>query len=402
MGVRVLSRRPKGVINVAPTTPLRRGDIYDVQLMLFWATLVQITLRAASLPAAGATPFTEPSDSTQPNRYTLVCHCSKTRAGESMRSDRVVKRPLTPEARSRSADALQISDWRKHWELLLFFCIAAIGALSAILGAPIPIRTVFGLPLVLFIPGYALVSALFPSNEGLDGIERIALGFGLSLALIPLIALGIEYSPWKLELIPIVTGLMACTVLFSAVAVLRRAHVSEEEKFVAAIPKPDIPPPSSWSGTTKVAMIIMAVSLILFAGSGAVLIAERLQGEPMTEFALYNSDGKPEFYPRNFSPDQPQTLQLEIDNHEGKSVTYRIDVMADTVKVGSVSAVTVPSGGTWKEPIKVYLPATVTQPDPGQPIPLLFNLYRTDKTNETDPYRSLRLFINVGTPTPSP
>ncbi|MGA7669521.1 MAG: DUF1616 domain-containing protein [Nitrolancea sp.] len=319
-----------------------------------------------------------------------------------MRNDRVVKRPLTPDARSSSAWSSRVTDWREHWELVLFLCIAVVGALAAILGAPIPIRTIFGLPLVLFIPGYALVSALFPSNEGLDGIERIALGFGLSLALIPLIALAIEYSPWKLELIPIVTGLMACTVLFSVVAVLRRTYVSEEEKFVAQIPRPEIPPPSSWSGTTKVAMIIMAVSLILFAGSGAVLIFERLQGEPMTEFALYNSDGKPEFYPRNFSHDQPQTLQLEIDNHEGKSVSYRIDVMADTVKVGSVNSVTVPSGGTWKEPIQVYLPASVTQPDPGQPIPLLFNLYRSDKSNETEPYRSLRLFINLGTPTPVP
>ncbi len=319
-----------------------------------------------------------------------------------MRSDRVVKGSLTPDARSNSSRVSSVIDWRENWELVLFVCIGAIGALAAVLGAPIPIRTIFGLPLVLFIPGYALVSALFPSNEGLDGIERIALGFGLSLALIPLIALGIEYSPWKLDLVPIVSGLMACTLIFTVVAVLRRLHVSEEEKFVAQIPRPDIPTPSSWSGTTKTAMIIMAVSLILFAGSGAVLIFERLQGEPMTEFALYNSDGKPEFYPRNFSPDQPQTLQLEIDNHEGKSVTYRIDVMAHTVKVGSVNSVTVPSDGTWKKPIQVYLPANVTQPDPSQPIPLLFNLYRTGKKSETEPYRSLRLFINLGTPTPIP
>ncbi len=203
-------------------------------------------------------------------------------------------------------------------------------------------------------------------------------------------------------MIPIVTGLMGCTIVFSLVAVLRRAHVADDEKFVAQIPVPDIPPPSSWSGTTRIAMIIMVVSLLLFGGSGAVLIAERLKGEPMTEFALYNSNGKPEFYPRNFVPGQPQTLQLEIDNHEGKTVTYRIDVLANSVNVGTVKSISIPSGGTWRKPIQVYLPDTVTQPDPSQPIPLLFDLYRTDKPNSSTPYRSLRLFINLGTPTPVP
>lgn len=304
--------------------------------------------------------------------------------------------------RTRRGGLSRTAMWHDHWELLLFFMIATIGALAAALGAPVAVRTVFGLPLVLFVPGYALVSALFPSNEGLDGLERIALGFGLSLALIPLIALGIEYSPWRLELFPIISGLMACTALFSLVAIFRRSHVASGEKFVAEIPVPEIPPPSHWSGTTKVALGIMVVSLLLFSGSGAVLIAQRLQGEPMTEFALYNAEGKPEFYPRDFLPGQPQTLQLEIDNHEGKSVTYRIDVMAGEVKVGSVDSVTVPSSGTWRQPIEIYLPASVTQPDPGQPIPLLFNLYRTDTPQANAPYRSLRLFVNLGTPTPIP
>ena len=292
--------------------------------------------------------------------------------------------------------------WREHWELITLFIIASIGATAAVLGAPIVLRTIFGLPLVLFVPGYALVSALFPSNEGLDGLERTALGFGLSLALIPLIALGIEYSPWRLDLVPIATGLIACTILFSVVAVLRRNHLPATERFVAEIPKPEIPPLSTWSRTTRVALGIMVVSLLLFGGSGAVLIVERLKGDPMTEFAIYNADGKPEFYARSFEPGQAQTFQLEIDNHEGKAIVYRLDVLAGATKVGSVDSITVAAGGTWHQPIVIVLPASVTAPLPGQPIPLLFNLYRTDKPATATPYRSLRLFINQGTPTPTP
>ncbi len=48
------------------------------------------------------------------------------------------------------------------------------------------IQAIIGLPLVLFIPGYVLSYAFFPKKKDLDLMERIALSFGLSFALIPL------------------------------------------------------------------------------------------------------------------------------------------------------------------------------------------------------------------------
>jgi uncharacterized membrane protein len=53
----------------------------------------------------------------------------------------------------------------------------------------------FGLPFVLFVPGYVLIAALFPRADDLDWIERIALSFGLSIAVVPLIGLGLNYTP---------------------------------------------------------------------------------------------------------------------------------------------------------------------------------------------------------------
>ena len=50
-----------------------------------------------------------------------------------------------------------------------------------------PVRVVLGLLLVLFLPGYSLVAALFPGRDDLGGIERIALSFGISIAVVPLI-----------------------------------------------------------------------------------------------------------------------------------------------------------------------------------------------------------------------
>lgn len=49
-----------------------------------------------------------------------------------------------------------------------------------------PVRTIIGVPLVLFLPGYSLTTALFPRKDDLDVIEQVALSFGLRIAVVPL------------------------------------------------------------------------------------------------------------------------------------------------------------------------------------------------------------------------
>ena len=47
------------------------------------------------------------------------------------------------------------------------------------------LRLIFGGLFVLFVPGFAW-SYVFFKRKNIDGIERIALSFGLSIALVPL------------------------------------------------------------------------------------------------------------------------------------------------------------------------------------------------------------------------
>ena len=58
------------------------------------------------------------------------------------------------------------------------------------------LRIILGLPFLLFFPGYVLVGALFPRKKGIDSIERLALSFGLSIAVVAFIGLILNYSPW--------------------------------------------------------------------------------------------------------------------------------------------------------------------------------------------------------------
>lgn len=54
------------------------------------------------------------------------------------------------------------------------------------------IRITFGSVFVLFLPGFAW-SFVFFAKEEIDWIERIALSFGLSIALVPLAAFWLNY-----------------------------------------------------------------------------------------------------------------------------------------------------------------------------------------------------------------
>jgi uncharacterized membrane protein len=42
------------------------------------------------------------------------------------------------------------------------------------------------------------------STENLDPIERIALSLGMSIALVPIVGLLLNYTPWGIRLTPIV------------------------------------------------------------------------------------------------------------------------------------------------------------------------------------------------------
>lgn len=78
-------------------------------------------------------------------------------------------------------------------------------------------RKILGLIFVLFLPGYAATAALFPENDQIDGIERVALTFGLSIAIVPLIGLALNFTPWGIRLDPILASVSGFIVFASLV-----------------------------------------------------------------------------------------------------------------------------------------------------------------------------------------
>ena len=117
-----------------------------------------------------------------------------------------------------------------YWASIIIALATAISAFTIPedLFPLVYIRYALGTIFVLWLPGYTFIKALFPtrvpiktSSEDLDTIERIALSSGMSLALVPIVGLLLNYTPWGIRLTPIVLSLLALTIVFATVALIR-------------------------------------------------------------------------------------------------------------------------------------------------------------------------------------
>jgi uncharacterized membrane protein len=281
-----------------------------------------------------------------------------------------------------------------------------------------PLRVAFGLPMVLFIPGYALIAALFPEKDDLDGIERVALSFGLSIAVSPLIGLALNYTPWGIRLDPILTALTLFTFAMLAVAHWRRAVVPAEKRFVvpfremATEAKADLFPENQ-SRTDRALSIVLVLAILLAIVTTIYVLAVPKEGEHFTEFYILGPGGKAADYPTAFAAGSNQSVIIGIGNHEYRDITYTVEVLLtsrafDPTTNTSVLrdmemidrfAVTVPHNQT----VEVPFPFTIERTDMNRLDFILFNeTLPSDgvwgKNRLDAAYRDLHLWIGVRPP----
>ena len=129
--------------------------------------------------------------------------------------------------------------------LFWYWITIAIGTLAAVMIFTIPetfypwiyARNILGVIFVLFLPGYALIKALFPVNmpiktstENLEALERFALSISMSIALVAIVGLLLNYSPWGIQLDAMVLSLLAITLIFATAAVVREIQASKSSR----------------------------------------------------------------------------------------------------------------------------------------------------------------------------
>lgn len=239
-----------------------------------------------------------------------------------------------------------------------------------------PLRVALGFPFVLFLPGYALIAALFPEagdgpsvpgtagdgrdddtgrvagdaddrfslrdGHGIDGIERTALSFGLSIAVVPLIGLVLNFTPWGIRFGPLLITVSGFTLVATAVAARRRWEIPPEERF--SVPyrqwitagKTELFEPES--RIDAVLNVVLVVSIVLALGSVGFAIAMPSDGESFTEFYYLSEtdDGEllAEEYPREFVAGEARPIVVGVENQEHERTNYTVVIEAQNVSFG--------------------------------------------------------------------
>ncbi len=107
------------------------------------------------------------------------------------------------------------------WAMIALVC-ATVAVVYYSPGPLAYVRYALGSLFVLYLPGSALIELLYPKKTDLSQLERVALSIGLSLALVPLTGLVLNYTPWGIRLDPIVVSLSLLTVGLSVGAAARK------------------------------------------------------------------------------------------------------------------------------------------------------------------------------------
>jgi len=277
------------------------------------------------------------------------------------------------------------------------------------------LRILFGVPLVLFIPGYALIAALFPGAKDLDSIERVALSFGLSIAIVPLTGLALNYTPWGIRLDPIMTCLSIITIGLCLAAQYRRARLPEPERFTVpfAVIRQTVSEEffnPAGSRLDRILSLILLVAVIAAVATTVYVIVVPKEGEKFTEFFILGANQKAADYPTSTLVGTNNTLYIGIGNHEYRTVTYTVETYLvnmtfdETTNTSSLDAMTplnrftvsVPDNQTVIQPY-FFVPKTTkfnrlelllfneTVPDAG--------ITGMDRINES--YRDLHLWVTV-------
>lgn len=266
--------------------------------------------------------------------------------------------------------------------LCLIFIITPVLSSTAV-------RVILGIVLILFLPGYSLIAALFPKKSDLEGIERFILSLGLSIVVTPIIGVLMNYTPFGITLTPLLLSLSLFTILMNFIAYIRRLNVPANERFtvrfnnhltsIAGVFKRE-PRIDKFISIAMVLSIIIAVSMTAYAATTPK------HGENFTEFYILGANGKTSDYPTNLSVGERGDVLIGVINHENTPTNYHMVIQLNGKTVHEED-IALADAEKWQNNF------TFNSIQKGRNQKMDFLLYKLPDNNNI--YRSLHLRVNI-------
>ncbi|WP_157972758.1 DUF1616 domain-containing protein [Haloprofundus halophilus] len=328
---------------------------------------------------------------------------------------------------------------RSPWFTDLVAALALLGVSAAAIhtsltGLP---RLLLTMPLVLFLPGYALVSAIFPDRNttsrtafddavsglrnplptarSVTGVERFALAVVGSALVVPLVTLGVHLSPQPIELLPVAVGVEATTAVLLLVAFVRRATLDLDERYAPPYPtaitglfssRPPEHPMRGRAEGGRLPAVALALSLLVLLSTVGYAATVPTDDEGFTEFYVEteNVDGDTQsMYQNQFAAGEPANVTFGVENREQQTESYSVVVLSERVQTNGNETTVTESEQIGSTDLTLDSRENVTRdvtvtPSMSGDVRFSLLLYRGDAPADPsveNAYRSLKLYVTV-------
>ncbi len=249
-------------------------------------------------------------------------------------------------------------------------------AFAAVLSGSTILRTILGIPVILFFPGYLTTTAIFPNHQGIPLLKRINL--------LPLTFLLLSYIL-----------IMSTLTWHRRKGLPQRYREQSRRKWPVELPKEILSkkfqfkdPQSKEYNFRNLLNWGLVVSLLLVVFAGVYAVATPVPPEKFTEFYLLGTDGYGADYPYQVTPGEETEVTVGIVNHEHARTKYRLELELDNNLIYTEGPISLTHGESWEKgiPFTTDMPENRTKAE--------FILYKVGKHGDV-PYRTLFIWMDV-------
>lgn len=277
--------------------------------------------------------------------------------------------------------------------ILIGILTATLAPIIALASPPAAVSAGLGLPLLLFMPGYAVVAALFPGNRSLEPVERIVLSLALSLAIVVLVGLALNYTPGGVRRESVVASLALLTMAAAAAGLLHRRWLPPELRFridlLPAAPRRINPALLAGLGTAAALAAAAPAALALI---GIPHLAPQGIHEEFSEFYLLGAGGGPPELPSALPLGETASVRLAIVNREESAAAYSVSLLVNHQPAPELPAVPLRPGERWEGAASF----TLSTAGPRQLVEFVLR-----RDGRSSPYRTLQFWVDA-VPVPPP
>ena len=266
---------------------------------------------------------------------------------------------------------MKIAFQKNPWDLYICFIYESLAAVFLLLSNS---GSVVALPMVLFVPGYFTVAAIFPQDGEMGWIQRIALSMGLSLAIVPFLGLSLGFASWEVRFVPSLVIINLFIVLMGSLAHIRRRGAAPTTRLSLRL-ELRMPALKGASRLDQALISGFVVSVAVAAAVGSYVVFSP-HPDRFTEIFLLDTAGNASAYPTSLKLHEPGGLIVGIANREAQTMSYSIRVdLVGVMLVRNVTSganqtletnrttlswlgATLSDGQEWKQPYTFWINST--------------------------------------------